>query len=235
MSTESSVLLPPLGQRILVIMAHPDDAEFICGGTIARLVAEGRDVFYVLVTSGNRGSHESGMIMEQLGNIREAEQRHAAEVLGVRDVAFLGYNDGEVEVNLGLRRELVHAIRRVQPDVLFTFDPWRPYEIHPDHRNVGLCALDAVASARMPMYYPEQLTAGITEHRLKQVYFFSTSQPNHWVDVSDFMDKKLQALHCHTSQMGNPEIDEFVHQRARVTGIEHGYTFGESFHHMALR
>jgi len=235
MSTESSVLLPPEGQRILVIMAHPDDAEFICGGTIARLVAEGRDVYYVLVTSGNRGSHETGMTMERLGKMREDEQRHAAELSGVREVAFLGNNDGEVEVNLGLRRELVHAIRQVQPDVLFTFDPWRPYEIHPDHRNVGLCALDAVASARMPMYYPEQLTDGITEHRLKQVYFFSTVQPNHWVDISDFMDKKLEALHCHISQMSNPAVDEFVRQRARIIGIEHGYTFGESFHHMALR
>ena len=123
MSTESSVLLPPQGQRILVMMAHPDDAEFICGGTIARLVAEGRDVYYVLVTSGNRGSHEAGMTMERLGKMREDEQRHAAGVIGVRDVIFLGYNDGEVEVNLGLRKELVHAIRQVQPDVLFTFDP----------------------------------------------------------------------------------------------------------------
>src|SRR5215469_14903747 len=110
MAGETSVLLPPHGQRILVMMAHPDDAEFICGGTIARLVAEGRDVYYVLVTSGNRGSHETGMTMERLGKMREDEQRYAAGVLGVRDVTFLGYNDGEVEVNLGLRRELVHAI-----------------------------------------------------------------------------------------------------------------------------
>jgi LmbE family N-acetylglucosaminyl deacetylase len=235
MNTESSVLLTPGGQRILVIMAHPDDAEFICGGTIARLVAEGREVHYVLATNGNRGSHETGMTMERLGKIREDEQRRAAEELGVHDVVFLGYNDGEVEVNLALRRELAHAIRRVQPDVLFTFDPWRPYEIHPDHRNVGLCALDALASARMPMYYPEQLTAEITEHRLKQAYLFSTAQPNHWVDVSDFMDKKLMALHHHTSQMGNSAIDDFVRQRASLIGIEHGYTFGESFHHMAYR
>lgn len=235
MSIESSVLLPPGGERILVVMAHPDDAEFICGGTIARLAAEGHDIHYLLVTSGNRGSHEPDMTMERLAKIREEEQRRAAQVLGVHEVSFLGYNDGEVEVSLALRRELVHAIRRVQPDVLFTFDPWRPYEIHPDHRNVGLCALDAVASARMPMYYPEQLTAGVTEHRLKQVYFFSTNQPNHWVDVSDFMDKKLEALHCHTSQVGNPDIDEFVRQRARLIGVEHGYTYAESFHHMALR
>lgn len=235
MTTESTLLLPPGGQRILVIMAHPDDAEFICGGTMARLAAEGRDIFYLLVTRGNRGSHDPEMTMERLGKIREEEQRRAAEVLGVREVTFLGYNDGEVEANLELRRELVHGIRRVQPDVLFTFDPWRPYEIHPDHRNVGLCALDALAAARMPMYYPEQLSGEITAHRLKQVYLFSTHQPNFWVDVSDYMDKKLEALHRHTSQVTNPDIDEVVRQRARLIGVEHGYMYGESFHHLALR
>ena len=235
MTTTSTVLLPPGGQRILVIMAHPDDAEFICGGTIARLAADGCDISYVLVTSGNRGSHEAGMTMERLAKIREEEQRHAADMLGVREVTFLGHNDGEVEVTLALRGELVHAIRKAQPDVLFTFDPWRPYEIHPDHRNVGLCALDALASARMPMYYPEQLNEDITHHRLKQVYLFSTHQPNHWVDVSDYMDKKLEALQCHTSQVSNPEVDEIVRQRARLVGVEHGYTYGEAFHHLALR
>jgi LmbE family N-acetylglucosaminyl deacetylase len=235
MSSESTVLLPPSGQHILVIMAHPDDAEFICGGTIARLAAEGRDISYVLVTSGNRGSHEAGMTMERLAKIREEEQRHAASMLGVREVTFLGHNDGEVEVTLALRGELVHAIRRAQPDVLFTFDPWRPYEIHPDHRNVGQCALDALAAARMPMYYPEQITEDMTHHRLKQVYLFSTHQPNHWVDVSDYMDKKLESLHCHTSQVSNPEVDEVVRQRARLVGVEHGYTYGEAFHHLALR
>src|SRR5579864_2741373 len=123
MTSASTVLLPPGGQRILVIMAHPDDAEFICGGTMSRLAAEGCDISYVLVTSGNRGSHEAGMTMERLGKIREEEQRRAAAALGVREVSFLGYNDGEVEVTLALRGELVHAIRLAQPDVLFTFDP----------------------------------------------------------------------------------------------------------------
>src|SRR5260370_16753232 len=195
MGNETSVLLPAGGQRILVMLAHPDDAEFIGGGTIARLVAEGRGVHHGLVTSGNGGSHGAGMTMEGVARIREEEQQRAAEMLGVREVTFLGYNDGEVEVSLSLRRELVYAIRRVQPEVLLTFDPWRPYEIHPDHRNVGLCALDAVASARMPMYYPEQLTDELAAHRLKQVYFFSTSHPNHFIDVTHSMHKNLEALH----------------------------------------
>src|SRR5437763_8771907 len=170
MMTTSTVLLPPGGQRILVIMAHPDDAEFICGGTIARLAAEGCDIHYLLVTSGNRGSHEEGMSMERLGRMREEEQRHAAEVLGVREVTFLGHDDGEVEVSTALRRELVQVVRQWQPDVVFTFDPWRRYEIHPDHRAVGECALDALAASRMPMYFPEQLGEAIGKHRVTQVY-----------------------------------------------------------------
>src|SRR5260221_1550764 len=97
MANETSVLLPPGGQRILVIMAHPDDAEFICGGTIARLVAEGREVHYTLVTSGNRGSHEAGMTMERLARVRQEEQPRAAERVGEREVAFLCYKDGEGE------------------------------------------------------------------------------------------------------------------------------------------
>src|SRR5437763_13842875 len=135
MTTTSTVLLPPGGERILVIMAHPDDAEFICGGTIARLAADGCDISYVLVTSGNRGSHEAGMTMERLAKIREEEQRHAADTLGVHEVTFLGHNDGEVEVTLALRGEVVHTMRRSQPDVVLTFDTWRPYATQPDHRS----------------------------------------------------------------------------------------------------
>ena len=221
--------------HILALMAHPDDAEFICGGTIARLAAEGCDIHYLLVTSGNRGSHEEGMSMERLGKMREEEQRHAAEVLGVREVTFLGHDDGEVEVSTALRRELVQVVRQWQPDVVFTFDPWRRYEIHPDHRAVGECALDALAASRMPMYFPEQLGETIGKHRVKQVYLFSTDQPNHWIDISDFVDKKLEALHGHVSQMGGTDIDDIIRQRARLAGVEHGYAYAEAFHHLALR
>ena len=234
MSTPSSVLLPPGGERIMVIMAHPDDAEFICGGTMALLAAEGCAIHYVLVTSGNRGSHDVDMTMERLTKIREEEQINAAGVLGVQKVTFLGHNDGEVEVSMALRRELVHVMRQWKPDVLFTFDPWRRYEIHPDHRAVGECALDALASARMRMYFPEQLNESIDEHRMRQVYLFSTDQPNHWVDVSDVFEKKLEALHCHVSQMSGANVDEYVRQRGRNEGVEHRYTYGEAFHHVAL-
>jgi LmbE family N-acetylglucosaminyl deacetylase len=233
--THSSVLLPPGGQRILVIMAHPDDAEFICGGTIARLSAEGREIHYLLVTSGDKGSNVAGMTPERLATMREEEQQHAAAVLGVRDVTFLRHHDGEVEVNLALRRELTQVVRNCRPDVVFTFDPWRRYEIHPDHRAVGLCALDALAAARGPMYFPDQLSDAIDAHRVTQVYFFSTDQPNHWVDVSDFIEKKIEALRCHASQIGDRDIGEFMRQRTRLAGLEHGYSYAEAFHHLVMR
>jgi LmbE family N-acetylglucosaminyl deacetylase len=130
-----SVLLPPGGQRILVMMAHPDDAEFICGGTVARLVAEGHDVHYLLVTRGDKGNYDPDMTSERLMVIREQEQRNAAAVLGVQSVTFLeGYRDGEVEVSLTLRRALALEVRKICPDIVFSFDPWKMNEPHPDHR-----------------------------------------------------------------------------------------------------
>jgi LmbE family N-acetylglucosaminyl deacetylase len=187
----SSVLHPPGGQRVLVIMAHPDDAESFCGGTMACLAAEGREIHYLVITKGDKGSHDPNMTPERLSSIREEEQRQAAKILGVQMVTFLdGYYDGAIEPTLTLRQELTLRIRTWQPDVVFTFDPWKRYELHPDHRAAGICTVDALAVARDPMTYPEQLHSGITYHNVKQAYFFNTDEPNHWVDISAVMDKK---------------------------------------------
>src|SRR4051794_7772676 len=134
--TPSYVLLPPGGERILFVLAHPDDAEFLSGGTIARLTEEGREVHYLLATRGEKGSEDPDMIPERLAGIREQEQRNAARVLGVSSVTFLDHLDGEVEVTIPLRKELVYYIRKIKPDVTFTFDPWKKNEIHPDHRAI---------------------------------------------------------------------------------------------------
>lgn len=235
MTDTPSILLPPAVQRALVTMAHPDDAEFYCAGTVARLAAAGCEITYLLATSGNKGCHEPDMDPARLTEIREEEQRRAAHTLGVREVIFLRHNDGEVEPSLALRAEIVLAIRRLRPDVLLTFDPWRRYEIHPDHRNIGFCSLDAISSARMPMSFPKQLQEGLTPHRLKQVYLYSTDQPNHWVDTSSTMEQKLTALRCHASQMRNPENDEDVRRDDQRAGIEHGFACAEAFHHLTLK
>lgn len=235
MATPFSVLLPPGGQRILVVQAHPDDAEHLCGGTIALLAAEGKDIHYLLVTRGDKGSEDPDMAPERLAAIREQEQRNAAAALGVQSVTFFdGYYDGEVEPTLALRRQLTLVIRHRRPDVVFTFDPWRKNEVHPDHRAVGICTLDALACARGGMYYPEQLRNGITPHHARQIYYFSTDRANHWVDISGVIEKKIAALHCHESQTKGRDLLTWVREKGIVAGVEHRFKFAEAFHHYVI-
>ena len=146
-------------QRILVVVAHPDDAEFGCAGSVARWTADECEVFYCLLTSGNRGSDDPTMTPERLATVREAEQRAAARVLGVKDVTFCHYPDGELEDTREARRDVVREIRRVRPDRLVTTNPFpslNPYSGHRDHRHAGRLALDAVYPyARDRMHFPE--------------------------------------------------------------------------------
>jgi LmbE family N-acetylglucosaminyl deacetylase len=225
-----SVLFPPGGQRILFVQAHPDDADHLCGGTVARLVEEGKDVFYLFVTRGDKGSDDPEMTPERLSAIREQEQRHAAEVHGVKEVVFLdGYFDSEVENTLTLRRELILAIRQLKPDIIFTFDPWRRNETHPDHRAVGMCTLDAVACARNRMSHPEQLGDGLTAHRVKELYYFATDQPNIWIDISGVVEKKIAALRCHESQTRHKDLYKWVAEKGLVAGVGQKLKVAEAF------
>jgi LmbE family N-acetylglucosaminyl deacetylase len=220
--------------RVMAIFAHPDDAEFLCSGTIARLVEQGYRAHYVLATSGDKGSDDRAATPEQLTRTREAEQREAAKVLGVEEVTFLRHHDGEVEVTIPFRRELALVIRQGRPDMVLTFDPWQRYQIHPDHRAVGTTALDAVAAARDHMYFPEQLTEGLTEHRVHNVYFFASDQPNYYVDITGTIDKKIAALHKHTSQIRTEGLEERVRARARLLGQEIGVEYVEAYHYLPM-
>jgi LmbE family N-acetylglucosaminyl deacetylase len=220
--------------RVMVIFAHPDDAEFLCSGAIARFVRGGYRAQYVLATSGDKGSNDPAATPEQLIATRETEQLLAAQVLGIEEVTFLRHMDGEIEVNIPFRRELARIIRLGRPDVVLTFDPWQRYQIHPDHRTVGQTTLDAVAAARDRMYYPEQLTDGLTEHRVHNVYFFATDYPNYYVDIGATIDQKIAAVRCHTSQIGDRGIDEAVRTRARLAGTEIGVEYAEAFHYLPM-
>ncbi len=231
-----SVLVSPGGQRALVIIAHPDDAESFIGGTMRRLALEGREIQYLVVTRGDKGSNDPNMTPERLSSIREEEQRQAASILGVETVTFLdGYSDGAIEAGLPLRQELAFRIRAWRPDVVFTFDPWKRYEIHPDHRATGLCAFDAIAVARDCMTYPEQLRDGVTAHNVRQVYFFNTDEPNHWIDISEVIDKKIEARCAHVSQM-NPANHPggYLRRWGTEAGAAKGYAFAEAFHYIGL-
>jgi LmbE family N-acetylglucosaminyl deacetylase len=220
--------------RVMAIFAHPDDAEFICSGTIARFVASGYRAQYVLATSGDKGSDDREATPERLAATREAEQHVAAKILGVEEVTFLRHHDGEVEATIPFRRELARVIREGRPDVVLTFDPWQRYQIHPDHRAVGQTALDAVAAARDHMYYPEQLTDGLTEHRVHNVYFFATDEPNYFVDITATMELKIAAILAHVSQVRADGVAERVRARAAAVGQQIGVEYAEAFHYLPM-
>lgn len=221
-------------RRILVIVAHPDDAEFGCAGSVARWVEEGREVFYCLVTNGNRGSDDAHMTPERLAVIREEEQRAAARTLGVKDLSFLGYPDGELEDTREARRDVIREIRRYRPDRVVCQNPFptlNPYSGHRDHRNAGRLALDAVYPyARDRMHFPELLAEGFQPHKVRQVYLMGHGEPDTVVDVTLSMDRKLAALRCHASQLKDfAGVEGLVRQRAADLAKPHGYTYAEAF------
>jgi LmbE family N-acetylglucosaminyl deacetylase len=203
----------------MAIVAHPDDIEFGCAGTCAKWAKRGARIVYVLVTSGNSGSQDPSLTREALAELREREQRAAAAICGVREIEFLRYNDGEVMPTLELRKDLVRLIRKHKPEVVIALDPTRMYDgddyiNHPDHRAVAIATMDAVAPiAAMPLLYPELGPA----HQVREVWIQWVDDPNTWVDISETLELKIQALLQHRSQVGE-EVAEQVRQWAYQAG-----------------
>ncbi|UCC85634.1 MAG: PIG-L family deacetylase [Anaerolineales bacterium] len=218
-------------ESAMVIVAHPDDAEFTVAGTVAAWAKAGCRVTYVICTDGNTGSHEPGMTREKLAEIRRTEQRAACAALGVSQVLFLGYDDGLLQPTLDLRRDLVRAIRQVKPEAIITWDPTTmfigdDYINHPDHRAAAQAALDATMPASaMPLLWPE---AG-APHRVLKVYVFGNDKPNVWVDVTETIEQKIVALKQHASQMGDWDPTEMVKEWGAETGQEKGLAYAESY------
>ncbi|HEV8613281.1 MAG TPA: PIG-L deacetylase family protein [Gemmatimonadales bacterium] len=221
----------PEQKVILAIQAHPDDVDFSSGGTVALFAKQGHEVHYLSATSGNKGTHDRDMPPARLGEIRECEQREAAKRLGVVACHFLRHNDGELEVTLSLRREICRVIREVRAYTIMTFDPWRPYQLHPDHRAIGLTALDAVIAARDHLFFPEQLTEGLDIARVHEVYLFGAAEPDTWVDISETIEIKIQAALAHVSQIRDDHERRAERQRARAReiGEPQGLAYAESF------
>ncbi|MCC6313928.1 MAG: PIG-L family deacetylase [Thermomicrobiales bacterium] len=209
--------------RVAVIFAHPDDAEFICSGTVARWAAEGAQVTYVLLTNGDKGSDDPTMTHERLAAIRMAEQRAACAVLGVAEVLFLGHPDAMLVNTLDLRRELVRVIRTIRPDTVICQDPTvryvgQSYLNHPDHRAAGEVTLDAIyPAARDRMTFPELLAEGLEPHKVAEVYLAGSESPDTAIDITDYFETKLAALRAHRSQMGEWDPDAEVRGWARET------------------
>jgi LmbE family N-acetylglucosaminyl deacetylase len=222
----------------LVVAAHPDDIEFGCAGTVARWVSEGAHVTYALLTNGAAGSSDPQMTRARLAEIREAEQRAAAKVLGVEQVEFLGYEDGLLEPSLEVRKQVVRLIRRVRPEVVVTTDPTsryfgEQYINHPDHRAAGEVTLAAVIpGSDTRLAYPELLEEGLEPVKLVGVWLMMGMEPNLVVDIGDFIDKKYDSLRCHVSQIGeDPSAEEkgFVTGMAEFSAAKEPFRYGEAF------
>ena len=188
-------------KRALCIVAHPDDIEFYCAGAVLLMMQHGAVVDFVLATSGDKGARDASKSSAKVARIREREQELAADVLGVKRVAFLRHPDAELVDSLELREEFVREIRTSKPDVLLTFDPNIQYRSHPDHRVVGRVALDAAwPSARDPLTYPK---AG-PPHETAEAWCFSGPQPTLEVDVGEVLSTKIEARLAHSSQTTSP-------------------------------
>lgn len=190
-------------QRVMVVSPHPDDAELGVGGTVGLMTKMGKEVFYVIATSGNRGGRDTDMTADYLERARQEEQRAAAAVLGVREVVFLGFGDGDLQDDHTCRRALVREIRRLKPDIIFTTDPFRStFYIHRDHRMTGLLTIDAAFPyARDRLHYPEHLTEGLSVHNVEEVYFWGTERPDTFINVGETVELRARAMLAHTSQM----------------------------------
>jgi LmbE family N-acetylglucosaminyl deacetylase len=225
--------------RVLCVLAHPDDVDFGSAGTVAAWTAAGTEVVYCIVTDGDAGGFDETP-REQMGPLRQAEQRAAAQAVGVTDVRFLGYPDGLLEPTLDLRRDISRVIRQVRPQRVLTSSPERFWErigaSHPDHMIVGESTLRAVyPDARNPFAFPELLAdEGLEAWTVAEVWLQASPRADHAVDVTDVVDRKFAALRAHVTQVGHrPGLEEFLGGWMRQTARTHGLPEGqmaEAFH-----
>jgi LmbE family N-acetylglucosaminyl deacetylase len=223
----------PEGNSVLVVMAHPDDAEFGCGGTIASWAAAGKDINYVLCTSGDKGSSDPSMSPYKLAQMRRTEQINAAHALGAHEVVFLSHEDGTLRNTIELRRDIVREIRRFRPDAVICQDPtmrWggNRYLNHPDHRAAGDACLDAVyPSARDPHVFPELLIENLLPHKVREVFMSTTQNVDVWVDITDCFERKLEGLRQHTSQVAArwDQMIERIKERSRAVARQNELPF----------
>ncbi len=227
-----------LSTDVLVIAAHPDDAEFGVAGTVAQWTRSGRRVVYVICTSGDKGTSDRSLVAERLVKIREAEQQDAARLLGVEQVVFLRYLDQTLEDTSEFRKEIVRQIRTYRPEIVATSDPYRRYVWHRDHRIAGQVVLDAVYPyARDHLAYPDLLAQGLEPHKVKEIWFWGADDINHRVDVTDTFERKLAALQCHASQVRefrNPDLENWLRRRCEEAAVDQPFELAEGFHRVVV-
>ncbi|MDE3228969.1 MAG: PIG-L family deacetylase [Chloroflexota bacterium] len=234
-------------RRGLIVMAHPDDGEFSCGGTVAKWAAEGYDMWYCLVTDGQVGdAGDKEITSEQLAAKRHIEAQNAADALGVQHpVIFLHYMDSRLEPTLDVRRDIARVIRQVKPDVVICQDPtvrWsgQGYINHPDHRAAGeatLAAIMPVASTRLA--FPELAAEGLETHNVREIYISGTQSADRWVNIEGYVEKKVAALRAHVSQLRDWDPQEGITEWAKEGGAAarkhgHDFTYAEGFKYIRM-
>ncbi len=221
--------------EILVVMAHPDDPEITCGGTVARWCSEGKEVRYLILTSGDKGTKDLDVSPHRLAELREEEQRKAAEILGVRKVTFLRHKDGELENNLSLRGEIALIIRDFKPEIVVTHDPWRPYQLQPDHRACGFAACDAIVAARDHLFLPAFSDLNLAAHTPWEIYFALPEVADLIIDITPFFQRKLEALSEHSSQTQRvSEWRKRTEELATRAAKDEDFRYGEPFKRLTL-
>lgn len=215
-------------KKVLFIQPHPDDNEVGAGATVAKLAAQGVEVHYATVTDGSLGTLDPEITPSELISLRRREHEESGRFLGVSVFHWLGFPDGELYDSPSLREALVRLIREVRPDLLFTVDPWNPYEAHFDHLYTGKAVAYASIIAAFPLAFPEHLRGGTMPHIPRYVAFYSSSRSNHIEDVSTYWDRKMKAISLHQSQFQGEEL-LFVQQYLTLKGIEWGRKIGASY------
>ncbi len=229
----------------MVIVAHPDDAEFGAAGTVAKWVREGWDVYYVLLTDAVGGGPDEAtdvgpVARRTIAETRKREQRAAGAVLGVKDVIFLDYPDGQLQPTIELRRDIVRVLRKYRPTRVICQSPdrtWTPVMIigryHPDHLASGQAVISALYPASQnPWDFPELLDEGLMPHKVSEVYIMGAPFSNYFVDISETIDKKIEALLCHQSQfIGRvDELEKMMRSRTAELGKKYWVAYAEEFH-----
>ncbi len=228
-------------RRAMFIYAHPDDIEFGVAGTAAKWARHGCEVTYVVITDGNIGTDDESLSPEELGALRRAEQQAAADTAGVAHCVFMGYPDGRLVPDLALRRDLTRLIRQHRPNVVVCGDPTTIITSnnrinHPDHRAAATAAIDAVfPSADSPLLFPELRDEGLLSHKVNYVYVSYSPDADLYVDISETMDIKLEALKQHRSQLGDWDPEERIRDWAAATGRRVGFAYAEAFRKITLR
>jgi LmbE family N-acetylglucosaminyl deacetylase len=220
------------GKTVMVVQAHPDDAESRCAGTVALLKKNGNRIIYVVCSNDDKGTYDPHATLKSQAALRKAEEEAAVKVLGVDALEWFGYEDGWVDMvpKDKLRGDVVRMIRKHRPDILFAFDP-RNADEHMDHRASAFAAMDAVTAAPFPLYYPEHLTKEkLQPWEVSEVYYYDSLEPNLWIDISRTIETKIDALARHASQKGTDReaIAKGMKAKAEREGKGHGIQYSET-------